>query len=203
MTFFKEFQKVTDKTFDKFSGRKLAIDNLEGKWEKYYEEISQLLALPLIDEEIRPEADLENYLGRYKKENGELEYTIALDEENLYIYKSETDKISAKKENILTSIGDHRFYIRERPDDIGFQLNNDGVVDKMTRKGAWYEIEQLGLPISVWDRDAKDTIFIRTSDCSTLFLKSSSSSTPSSSSFHLYSTIKRWNTLSLARLKMS
>ncbi len=164
VTFFKEFRKVTDKIFDKFRGRKLAIENSNGEWEKYYEQISQLLALPLIDEENRPEADLEIYVGRYKKENGDLEYTIALDEENLYIYKSETDKILAKKENILTSIGAHRFYIRERPDDIGFQLNNDGVVDKMTRKGAWYEIEQLGLPISVWDRDAKDTIFIRTSD---------------------------------------
>ena len=164
VTFFKEFRKVTDKTFDKFNGIKLAIENSEREWEKYYEQISQLLALPLIVEEIRLEVDLEIYVGRYKKENGELEYTIALDEENLYIYKSEADRLIARKENILTSIGDHRFYIRERPDDIGFQLNNDGVVDKMTRKGAWYEIEQLGLPIAVWDRDAKDTIFIKTSE---------------------------------------
>ncbi len=164
VTFFKEFRKVTDKVFDNFSGRKLAIENSEGEWEKYYEEISQLLALPLIDEEILPEVDLEIYVGRYRKVNGDLEYKIALDEENLYIYKSETHRLIAKKENILTYLGDHRFYIRERPDDIGFLLNNDGVVDKMTRKGAWYEIEQLGLPISVWDRDAKDTIFIRTSD---------------------------------------
>ena len=164
VTFFKEFQKVTDKIFDKFRGRKLAIENSEGEWEKYYEQISQLLALPLIDEEIRPEVDLGIYVGRYKKENGDLEYTIALDDDYLYIFKSEADRLIAKKENILTSIGAHKFYIRERPDDIGFQLNNDGVVDKMTRKGAWYEIEQLGHPISVWDRDAKDTIFIRTSD---------------------------------------
>ena len=163
VTFFSEFKKVTDKIFDKFSGRKLKIENSEGEWDKYYNQISRLLALPLIDEEIRPEVDLEIYVGRYREANGDLEYEIALDDESLYIFKSETDKILAKKENILTSIGDHKFYIRERPDEIDFELNKDGRVEKMIRTGAWFEIEQLGLPISVWDRDAKDTIFVRTS----------------------------------------
>ena len=164
VNYFKEFRKVTDRIFDKFRGRKLAIENSEGEWEKYYKEISQLLALPLINEEIHPEEDLDIYVGRYSKVDGDLEYEIALDEENLYIFKSEADRMIAKKENILTSIGAHKFYIRERPDDICFELNNDGGVEKMKRSGSWYEIEQNGQPIGVWDRDAKDTIFFRTSD---------------------------------------
>lgn len=62
---------VADAIFEKLSMRKIAIENSEGDWERYYRVITDVLRMPPVDVPTALPRNAETFVGRYRLNQGD------------------------------------------------------------------------------------------------------------------------------------
>jgi thymidylate kinase len=68
VSFWEDYRSFTDSIYAKTRIKKLSIENSEGKWNEYLQQIMNFLGVPMVKEMITPSEDLDSFVGIYKSD---------------------------------------------------------------------------------------------------------------------------------------
>lgn len=127
--FFREYRSIGDELYDELGINKVDIENSEGIWDKYKEDILKFLKVKHLEDGAVPCDILENYVGTYL--NGEIQRKIpvVLEKGRLFFYINETYK------ERLIPIYNNSFHIEASTLDAIFLKNESGKVDRLVIGG--------------------------------------------------------------------
>jgi thymidylate kinase len=83
VSFWKDYRTFTDNIFAKTRIRKLSIENSEGKWNEYLQQIINFLEISITERTNTPSEDIDSFVGIYK--SGEITCEIYHNDDVLYI----------------------------------------------------------------------------------------------------------------------
>ena len=131
VTFFQEYQKLTRSLFSTFEMKKLAIDNSQGDWKVYHQQICDFLALPLIEAQHVSEGCLAKFTGTYKDGHSQLEVVIRLEDGELTIHNLLWPKLK------LIPKDENSFYVEACTIELYFQPDASGAIRTMKIGGSF------------------------------------------------------------------
>ncbi|WP_422485687.1 hypothetical protein [Gudongella sp. DL1XJH-153] len=127
-----EYQNFTDKIFEGYGFKKLCIDNSEGNWTTYHQQMMKFLSLNLISETVDVNIDEKRILcGTYKEKEGDLSCSVKLLDENLVC-----DLIWPDIRVLPDATRKNLFYLESFPINIEFIENKDGSVESIHLSGS-------------------------------------------------------------------
>lgn len=83
VSFWKDYRTFTDNIYEKIRIRKLSIENSEGKWNEYLQQIINFLEISITEKTNTPSEDINSFVGIYKCD--EITCEIYHDDNMLYI----------------------------------------------------------------------------------------------------------------------
>jgi len=133
-----DYQDFTHQLFDRSQFNKLSMENSEGKWDDYRQQMLDFLELNLVNEII--DLSLEEnktYCGTYKEEEGELSCTIKLLNGNMVC-----DLIWPDIRVLPVETGeDNFFYLESFPVFLKFNENEEGLIEELSLNGGRKKLE--------------------------------------------------------------
>jgi hypothetical protein len=79
LRYWQAFVALTDELFQKFSGRKLRIDNTAGDWDAYNRQVLAFLAIPKIDEQKISPVEAAGLVGLYQDRQSDKKFAVFFD----------------------------------------------------------------------------------------------------------------------------
>ncbi len=132
-----EYQDFTDKLFEGYGFKKLSIDNSEGNWSTYRQQIMKFLNLKLISETVDVHIDEKRiFCGTYREKEGDLSCSVKILDENLVCDLIWPDI------RVLPDINKNNlFYLESFPINLKFIENQDGSVESIHLSGSREEFD--------------------------------------------------------------
>ncbi|MEG0774998.1 hypothetical protein [Clostridium sp.] len=124
ISFFTEYRNIGDELYSEFNISKVAIENSQGQWENYKEEILKIIDVEFKEDSVIPVEILEQYVGEYANKKVQREFFIRLEQGNLFLYTNQTYK------ERLIPIYNNSFHIEASTLDIIFLKNKSGIVNR-------------------------------------------------------------------------
>ncbi|MGM0396107.1 MAG: hypothetical protein ACQEP4_03540 [Bacillota bacterium] len=132
-----DYQNFTDKIYEGYGFKKLSIDNSEGKWATYYQQILKFLNLNLNSETVDLKiGEKRIYCGTYREKEGDLCCLVKLLDENLVC-----DLIWPDIRILPDVTNKNLFYLESFPINIEFIENKIGSVESIHLSGAREEFD--------------------------------------------------------------
>jgi hypothetical protein len=125
INFFTEYRNIGDELYSEFNIGKVSIENSEGRWENYKEEILRILDVKFKEDSLVPVEIMEEYVGEYDNKEVQREFSIRLEERGLFLYTNKTYK------ERLIPIYNNSFHIEASTLDIIFLKNESGIVNRL------------------------------------------------------------------------
>lgn len=129
LTFFREYQQLTDELFAQFNLHKLALENANADWTACYHTICEFLQIPFTPEPLLPPPEVSHFAGRYRDEQTRLEIHVVADGPNLFI----RDLLWPKSRLILKQRTS--FYVEACPLELNFERDGSGAILTMKIEG--------------------------------------------------------------------
>lgn len=123
VAFFQSYKELTDFIFAELTIRKLAIENSQGDWEAYNQQISDFLSIPPLVETCNPLNPLSDFTGKYQEVKSGDTLVIVTDGKKLSLDYPTKLRLFHKVDNL--------FCVEATVNEISFEHNEVGVITKL------------------------------------------------------------------------
>jgi hypothetical protein len=121
--FFQSYKELMDLLFEKLTMRKLAIENSQGDWETYNQQIADFLSIPPLVETCHPLNPLSDLTGQYKNLKSGDKLVIVAEGQKLSLDYPTHLRLFHKVDNL--------FCVEATLNEILFECNEAGLISKL------------------------------------------------------------------------